>query len=49
MFAVAEILGMTVGEVGERMTAGELIEWVAYMQLKSGNTITKGGAEMLPA
>lgn len=49
MFAVAEKIGMTVGEVGERMTAGELIEWMAYMQLQAGNTITKGGAEMLPA
>jgi hypothetical protein len=29
-FEMAERLGMTVGDLGERMTAAELLEWIAY-------------------
>jgi hypothetical protein len=38
MFAVADRLGMTIGEVGERMSTTEVFEWVAYIALQNGQT-----------
>jgi hypothetical protein len=34
MFALAGHLGMTVAELGERMTASELSEWIALMTVE---------------
>lgn len=48
-FAVADRLGMTVGELGERMTIGEFWEWLAYIGLENGTVFggrIKTAAEM---
>jgi len=33
MFHLAKELGMTVSELGERMTASEFSEWIAYYKI----------------
>ncbi len=33
-FSLAEALGMTVGELGQRMSVRELSEWMVYSRIK---------------
>lgn len=35
MFHLARELGMTVGELGERMSSAELVEWMALYKIES--------------
>jgi hypothetical protein len=39
MFAVATRVGCTVAELGERMSAREFREWIAYILLEEGQNI----------
>lgn len=34
MFALAERLGMTVGELGRRMSSAEVAEWIAFDRIR---------------
>lgn len=36
MFHLARELGMTVGELGERMSSAELVEWMALYKVEAG-------------
>ena len=35
LFVLAERLGMTVAELGDRLTAPELVEWQAFDELRA--------------
>lgn len=39
MFKLAAELGMTVAELGRRMSGVELMEWVAYYRLENGQGV----------
>ena len=36
MFHLARELGMTVGELGDRMSSTELVEWMALYKIEAG-------------
>lgn len=44
---VAGRVGMTVSEVGDRMSAAELTEWIAFLMMENGNEIVRGGRDSL--
>jgi hypothetical protein len=41
MFALAGHLGMTVAELGERMTSGELSEWIALSRIERSSSTSR--------